>query len=125
MSIELFWHLGAFKPLTFKPTHSCQKTPIYTRTRQINYYSHGFLVSIRSLEPKTFSMNTYFAFTLQRRNKYRVERTALYRVLINDGAIAAGAENPHKFWMCHSLVTLAKLVNLISTTARSATYRRF
>jgi hypothetical protein len=24
----------------FKLAHSCQKTPIYTRTRQINYYFH-------------------------------------------------------------------------------------
>jgi hypothetical protein len=32
VSIGLFWHSR------FKLAHSCQKTPIYTRTRQINYY---------------------------------------------------------------------------------------
>jgi hypothetical protein len=49
---------------------------------------------------------------------------ARYRV-INDCPVAVGVENPHKFWMCRSLATLAKLVNLISTIARSATYRRY
>jgi hypothetical protein len=49
----------------------------------------------------------------------------ILRVIINYLSIAVGVENPHKFWMCRSLAMLAKLVNLISTTARSAIYRRY
>jgi hypothetical protein len=30
---------------------------------------------------------------------------------VNDCSIAVGVENPHKFWMCHSLSTLDKLVD--------------
>jgi hypothetical protein len=30
----------------------------------------------------------------------------------NDCPIAVGVENPHKFWMCHNLATLHKLVDI-------------
>jgi hypothetical protein len=62
--------------------------------------------------------NTYLKYDI-------LVHLCMYRVIINDCPIAVGVENPHKFWMCRSLATLAKLVNLISTTARSATYRRY
>jgi hypothetical protein len=39
VSIGLFWHSWAFKL-----THLCQKNPIYTRTRQINYYYFIFFI---------------------------------------------------------------------------------
>jgi hypothetical protein len=29
-----------------------------------------------------------------------LEEQNMYRVIINDCPIAAGVENPHKFWMC-------------------------
>jgi hypothetical protein len=44
----------------------------------------------------------------------------LYRVIINYCPIAVGVENPHKFWMCQP-----RNVRQISTTASSATYRRY
>jgi hypothetical protein len=34
-----------------------------------------------------------------------------YRVIIEYCTIVVGVENPHKFWMCRSLVTLDKLVD--------------
>jgi hypothetical protein len=49
--------------------------------------------------------------------------TNMYRVIINDYHIAAGVENPHKFWMCRQLRNVRQISKQISSTAGSATYR--
>jgi hypothetical protein len=46
-----------------------------------------------------------------------------YRVIINDCPIAV--ENSHKFWMCRQPRNVRQTSRQISTTAGSATYRRY
>jgi hypothetical protein len=43
----------------------------------------------------------------------------------NDCPIAVGVENPHKFWMCRQPHNVRQTSRPISTTAGSATYRRY
>jgi hypothetical protein len=49
----------------------------------------------------------------------------LYRVIINDCPIAVVVENPHKFLMCRQSRNVRQTTKQTSTTASSATYRRY
>jgi hypothetical protein len=46
-------------------------------------------------------------------------------LIINNCPIAVGVENPHKFWMCRQPRDVRQTSRHISTTAGSATYRRY
>jgi hypothetical protein len=66
-----------------------------------------------------FGSGNLFLFLLNSR------RIILYRVIINDCPIIVGVENPHKCWMCRQPRNVGQTSRQISTTAGSATYRRY
>jgi hypothetical protein len=57
-------------------------------------------------------------------SKYNAKHVMMYKVIINDCPIV-GVEYPHKFWMCRYPRNVRQTSGQISTTAGSATYRRY